>query len=281
LDKLLLALLGFDAPVVKTLPPPGRGIIVRGNPEDFEMVDEWLQRILEAPPSSRATLYRPRHSVTLVIDAKKMTFQGQEVTWDTLPGLLEKVEDRRFTVFCIGHVDDDPDTLRAFEAARARASELREEFDFEYLSLVGTQPFGAKGAPTHYIPADAKAQKIARPDQLTATPPGRPRHAVKLVVGAERMTFEGEEVTWGELPGLLKKVPDRSQTVLEVSYVTAFPREDFMREVTKDFAWRSAGRLCEQYGFEYLSFTGSCPLGTKGTPTHYIPDETSSASPGL
>jgi endo-alpha-1,4-polygalactosaminidase (GH114 family) len=247
------------------MPAPGRGVIVKGNPKHFDLVDSLLKTILESTPRATAALYRPRHSVALVVSAKEMMFESHPVTWNTLRERLEKVPDRPFTVFCVGYADDDPDTRQAFEAARTRAGELREEYGFEYLSLVGTQPLGAEGAPTHYILADDKAMQIARPDQLTSTPPGRPRHAVKLVIGADEMTLEGDEVTWNELPGFLKKVPHRAQTVFEIAMAADGPPEEKAYEEAKS----RAGALCRSYGFEHLSFTGQAPLGAKGTPTHY------------
>jgi hypothetical protein len=41
------------------------------------------------------------------------------------------------------------------------------------------------------------------------------RHFGRLVVGDGKMTSQGLEVTWEELPPLLEKAPDRHHTVLQ------------------------------------------------------------------
>jgi prepilin-type processing-associated H-X9-DG protein len=95
------------------------------------------------------------------------------------------------------------------------------------------------------------------------------RHFVRLVVGRNRMTFEGEEVTLDELPGLMEKVPNRHSTVFEIAITTKkipFERYDGVKN--------QADKLVEQFGFEYLSYVGVHPLRSKGGPS-----ETEKTSP--
>jgi len=95
----------------------------------------------------------------------------------------------------------------------------------------------------------------------------RQRHFVVLVVGMGRMTFEGRETTWQELPALLEKVPDRKRTVLCIAV-----ESDEVTLKQKDEAVGRAGALARQFGFEYLSFVGVHPLGSKGWPSQSLPD---------
>ncbi len=62
-----------------------------------------------------------------------------------------------------------------------------------------------------------------RPDDtILVSPPDRPAAArrVLLVYGEEMLTFQGKETTWEELPALLKALPERANTVLQVSPAT-------------------------------------------------------------
>ena len=103
-----------------------------------------------------------RYFVRLVVGKDKMTFQGQEVTWEELPPLLEKVPDRHYTVFQIASnsgkdfiydPDNDTSSLSAeFEELTQRAMELCISFGFEYLSIVGVHPLGTKGGPPKFVP---------------------------------------------------------------------------------------------------------------------------------
>jgi hypothetical protein len=96
----------------------------------------------------------------------------------------------------------------------------------------------------------------------------RERHFVKLVLGKERMTFQGNDVTWEGLPGLLEEVPNRSETVLEVALADeAVPGKLLM----------DALNLATKYGFEYGSYVGQAQLGAKGEASVTV--ETLGASP--
>ncbi|MHC4585790.1 MAG: LamG domain-containing protein, partial [Planctomycetota bacterium] len=46
------------------------------------------------------------------------------------------------------------------------------------------------------------------------------RPSVRLIVGPDRMTFEGQQVTWGQLPALLEKVTNPGNTVFKIAVST-------------------------------------------------------------
>ncbi|MHC4623735.1 MAG: M56 family metallopeptidase [Planctomycetota bacterium] len=93
------------------------------------------------------------------------------------------------------------------------------------------------------------------------SPPARQRHFVRLVVGPARMTFEGQQVTWEDLPKLLGKVPQHSNTVLTVAVAS-----DDMTLAQKNQATGRAGALAKEFGFDHLSYIGVHPLGSKAGP---------------
>ncbi len=86
------------------------------------------------------------------------------------------------------------------------------------------------------------------------------RHFVRVVVGPDRMTFEGQSTTWESLPELLKGVLDRQHTVLEVAIAS-----DDMTVKQRDEAIAKVTALAQQFAFEYASFIGVHPLGSKGS----------------
>lgn len=97
-------------------------------------------------------------------------------------------------------------------------------------------------------------------------PAPKPERFVRLVVGTDRMTLEGAETTWKGMPGLLREVPDRERTVLElaftkeVAYETT-PEAEAMRRDATD----RATRLAQDYGFASLKDVGATMLGAHGT----------------
>jgi hypothetical protein len=94
----------------------------------------------------------------------------------------------------------------------------------------------------------------------------RLRYFVRLVAGKDRVTFEGKETTWEKLPGLLKEVPHRAHTVLELAMAS-----DEVTLKDKDLAVSHAEWAAGQFQFEYLSFIGMQPLGSKGSPAQTLP----------
>jgi hypothetical protein len=86
-----------------------------------------------------------RHFVCLVVDADRITFEGQATTWETLPKLLEKVPNRPFTVFEFAFASDDLPKRQKSDAI-ARCVRMNEQFTFEYPSYTGIKPLGSKGS---------------------------------------------------------------------------------------------------------------------------------------
>jgi beta-lactamase regulating signal transducer with metallopeptidase domain len=84
----------------------------------------------------------------------------------------------------------------------------------------------------------------------------KPQHWVRVVVGKDAMTFEGNAITLEKLPTALEKVPDRSRTVLEYAYPS---RETSRTEVMYELVGRA-----HYMGFAYLSDIGVHPLGSYG-----------------
>ena len=90
---------------------------------------------------------------------------------------------------------------------------------------------------------------------------------MRLVVGKESITFEGEKTTWEELPEMLAKVPNRKQTVLEFGVTADQDIPGRHPEMTR------AARLAQRFGFEYLSDIGVQTLGSKGSPSQIEPPD--------
>jgi len=154
-------------------------------------------------------VYRPNYTVRLVVGGGRMTFQGQEVTWDNLRGMLESLPNRPYTVFSVAKAEDDPPTDEQFNAAQRYADEFVATYGFEGRNVWGPRPLGDHPTCVQYVPVESmhygSGETIAVNDSLlrthTATPPGRPQHAVRLVIGAHCMTFQGQEVGWERVPG--------------------------------------------------------------------------------
>ena len=93
----------------------------------------------------------------------------------------------------------------------------------------------------------------------------RRRHFVRIVVSKDGMTFEGRKTTWEKLPDLLREVPRRWETVLEIGIGT--------NELTvkqRNDAVSRAMALAHKFGFEYPSDIGVQKPGSKGTPSETI-----------
>lgn len=105
------------------------------------------------------------------------------------------------------------------------------------LGLVAVLIFGAVLLPM------AKAEKTSGQD------------SVRLVVGRDKMAFQGKEIEWEELPSLLEKVPNRSDTVFEIAITSkkiAYERYDNAK--------KRADKLVERFGFKELKYVGVHPL---------------------
>jgi hypothetical protein len=218
------------------------------SPADVEETRQLLRRLAEdvrrepygrysRETESQGGARQPR-TVRLVIGSDQMTFEGKETTWEKLPELLEAVPERENTVLEIAFAPGNMNNEKREEAI-AKAVALSTELNFKYVSFVGIKSFAG--------------------GKLFKAPKDGTRKFVRLVIGKDTMTFEGQEISWEDLPKLLEAVPDRENTVLEI----ALAPEDLSKE-TLDKAIRGV-RLASQFGFEYLSHIGVHPLGSKGS----------------
>jgi len=81
---------------------------------------------------------------------------------------------------------------------------------------------------------------------------------VRLVVGKDTLTFEGQETTLEDLEGLLVSVPNRAHTVLEIANENDELTLRRFRQV-REHASRLSGKL----GLSHVSEVGAQPLGSK------------------
>jgi beta-lactamase regulating signal transducer with metallopeptidase domain len=86
------------------------------------------------------------------------------------------------------------------------------------------------------------------------------KYSVMLVIGRDRITFEGRDVTWEKLPALLEQVSNRGRTVLAVAVPDG---GDDTQQRRKELMSRAA-RLSKGLHFDYLSYVGAQRLGAKG-----------------
>jgi beta-lactamase regulating signal transducer with metallopeptidase domain len=96
---------------------------------------------------------------------------------------------------------------------------------------------------------------------------GHVMHYVRLVVGMNRMTFEGQDVTLDHLPDLLKQVPDRANTIFEIAN-----ESDQMTISQLNDARFTATMISEPFGFKYSSYIGVKPIASKGSPDKIVAD---------
>lgn len=87
------------------------------------------------------------------------------------------------------------------------------------------------------------------------------RKFVRLVLDKAAMTFEGQPTTWDDVGALLEKVPERKNTVLECAVTS----DQITVQQQNEWFGKSIA-LAISHGFEYASFIGVHPLGSKGTP---------------
>jgi len=211
---------------------------------------------------------RPRSFVLLVVGQDRMTFEGQDTTWEKLPKLLNKVPTREYAVLCLATASDSKVSAEQKEDARRHAHWLVQDLGFEYLSLVGDHPLGSKKGGSSQIIRTSPEGEVALPmSAVTAGARIRQQYFVQLVVGKDRMTFEGQETTWEKLPQALTQVPNRQRTALCLAITS-----DEVTPKQKEEARARAGRLVREHGFEYLSLVGAHPLGSKSGPSQTIQD---------
>ncbi len=198
---------------------------------------------------TQGTQPQKRRFVCLVVGKDRITFEGKETTWKELPKLLENVPDRKHTVLQIARAPEDMGA-KHWDQAQGRALRLVQRLGFEYLSDVGEHPLGFSGPTKH--------------------------HSVCLVVGKDRMTFQGEDTTWAQLRWLLERIADRKHTVLN------FARAPGELTVKQWHQARSrAVGLAERFGFDHLSDIGEHPLGSKWEETQTLSETPSYTSGGV
>ncbi|MCI0539047.1 MAG: hypothetical protein L0Z50_27890, partial [Verrucomicrobiales bacterium] len=149
--------------------------------------------------------------------------------------------------------------LRQAQADLARVNKLRTE------NLVSEADVDDAQAAVELLELEAK--KVARTkavEQYTKWLARTPatRAFVRLVVGLNSLTFDGEETTWEQLPELLENVANRASTVLEIAV-----ESDQFTLAQVNQAQTKAKALSDKFGFEYLSYVGVHPLGSKGSPS--------------
>lgn len=133
--------------------PIGRRILITGSftRDEVDQLIRTLRASVVPPPSSQRPQLRERHFVRLVVGKERMTFEGQETTWEKLPVLLQAVADRSTTVLEVAIASDEM-SVRQRNAAQRRAIEMAHRHGFEYPSDIGVHPFGSKGTPSQRVP---------------------------------------------------------------------------------------------------------------------------------
>jgi protein involved in polysaccharide export with SLBB domain len=166
---------------------------------------------------------------------------------EDLPVLLANVPDRVNTTLEIAAASGTM-LIEDFHKVQGQALNLAKSLGYAGTSYVGVQsPIAVATSANGTDKAPAKG----RTDR---------RYFVRLVVGMDRMTFQGRDVTWQELPAILEKLPNRSSTVLELASASGgLTVEHF------DAAVAQVNPLVTQHELEYLSFVGTHPLGSKGS----------------
>ena len=179
----------------------------------------------------------------------------------------------------------DDTTVRAMSWNTGSAGGMSSvRYDFN-IPLADINEFQFQTRPFHWVTfrnvslapgkkTDVKVVRSGVPPAVAPVVPAedprneRERHFVRLVIGKDRMTFEGKDTTWEELPGLLEKVPDREQTVLEA----AVPSQEITVRELNNLIYGRAMSLAGQLGFEYGSYIGVHPLGSKGSAPQTVRD---------
>ncbi len=142
----------------------------------------------------------------------------------------------------------DPQELKEMEVEVRRRTPDKKEEVFRY-----TVPKLLEKTGEPFILAPDDLITVQSPKANTAA------HFVRLVIGKDRMTFEGNDVTWETLEPELKKVPSRADTALELSIAN--------EEITIGQQNKARGMcigLVNDLGFKYLTETGVHALGSKG-----------------
>jgi predicted Ser/Thr protein kinase len=128
------------------------------------------------------------------------------------------------------------------------------------LAVLEIQEFAPTQAKVRWRMLDVPASASSTPDSPAPKPDqSASRKFVRLVADNAALTFEGQPTSWDAVAALLETVPDRKHTVLEFAVTSD------QITVTQQNEWfHKAAALSRQYGFEYASFIGIHPLGSKG-----------------
>jgi serine/threonine protein kinase len=174
-------------------------------------------------------------------DANRTSVRNALSQFLTHPGELETV-DRTFLM----HEDTKLPWTLAF-----RTSERAEGL----LQITGFTE-NPRGVKIRYKLVQAKPAASVG----SGKPEGSQRKFVRLVVDKAAMTFEGQPTTWDGVGALLEKVPERKNTVLECAVTS-----DQITVQQQNEWFGKCIALAHSLGFEYASFIGIHPLGSKGT----------------
>jgi hypothetical protein len=142
---------------------------------------------------------------------------------------------------------------------------------FKDVDLAGVKEFRLETRPFHWVEFRNVSLVVGRKTEVEAIaapgPPGVEVRFVRLVVGLEAMTFEGETATEDALKERLEKVPDRARTVIELAVSgtdLSFARYDAVQQRLL--------KLKDELGFRSVSHVGEQPLGSRGSPPATAPD---------
>ncbi len=136
---------------------------------------ERLLRILTGPVK-RQPVECVRYFVRIVTDGERVTFEGQDTTWEGIRPLLAQVPDRPRTVLELAVASGDV-TLRQLNDAQNQTLALTQEFGFEYMSYIGEHAMESKGSDAQLVsgprrsPQGHKVQAVIAPASQPASQP--------------------------------------------------------------------------------------------------------------
>jgi len=115
--------------------------------------------------------------------------------------------------------------------------------------------FAASGEARRPAPGFVAARR-----KKTEMVPCLRKYSTMLVVGADRMTFQGKDVTWEQLPAALEKLSHRDLTIFAVG----FTKEAEGTEKSRRTTLARVSRLRRRFGMAGVSYVGRHELGDKG-----------------
>lgn len=130
----------------------------------------------------------------------------------------------------------------------------------------------AEGARAGFEDVVLATDANPKPSRFVRDPnqPGYWRHDVTLVVGPDRMTFQGEPVTIEQLGPKLEAVGDKADTVLCIAATSD--------EINREEVRRRLHTALQGVKFNHISWVGVHPFGTKGGPSVFFAASTAAAS---